>query len=81
MTTILNFVLLILVVASVGFGWLATNRTVALQNTMVLQAQINLQEVKLQALVNDVVNYNQQAKSPEITRMLQILTTKATTNK
>lgn len=77
MTTILNFVLAILVIAAMGLGWLATRRANNLQNAQqgaqLFQAQLALQEAKFQSLVNDVSAYNQQAKSPEITRMLQTL--------
>ena len=73
MTTILNFVLAIIVIACVGFGWLASKRAANVQNMALVQNQVNAQEVRFQGLVNDVSSYNQQAKSPEIARMLQTL--------
>jgi hypothetical protein len=75
-TTILNFVLATLVIICVAFGWLASKRAAEVHGLQYAQAQNNLQELKIQSLVNDVNSFNQQAKSPEIARMLQTLVAK-----
>jgi hypothetical protein len=75
-TTILNFVLATMVIICVVFGWLASKRAAEVHALQIAQNQNSLQEVKVQSLVNDVITFNQQYKSPELTRMLQILLTK-----
>ena len=75
-TTILNCVLATIVIICVICGYLATKRAGQVHGLQIAQAQINLQEYKIQALVNEVNSYNQQAKNPDVTRMLQTLVAK-----
>jgi len=72
-TTVLNFVLAVLVILGVLFALLAMNR--ARNNRLIapIAMQANTKAMMIQSLINDVNAYNAQAKSPEVTRMLQSL--------
>jgi Tfp pilus assembly protein PilO len=72
-TTVLNFVLAMLVILGVAFAILAMKRAAKLRAITPVAMQVNGKMMMVQSLVADVNNYNQQAKSPEITRMLQTL--------
>jgi hypothetical protein len=74
-TTFLNFALVILVIAAVGFAVLAMNRTRDSRANAPLAVQANARAMMIQSLINDVNNYCAQTKSPEVTRMLQSLQT------
>ncbi|MGC9941327.1 MAG: hypothetical protein ABSE48_05795 [Verrucomicrobiota bacterium] len=70
-TTVLNFVLVVLVFASVGFGLLAVWREpkVPVYATVALQDNNNM--MKVNAILNDAVAYNATARNPELARILQ----------
>jgi hypothetical protein len=70
-TTALNFILAVLVILGVVFAIFSIMRTRELRQVTPAAMQINSQMMMIQSLIADVNNYNQQAKSPEITRMLQ----------
>jgi hypothetical protein len=78
-TTVLNFVLAVLVILGVVFALMTMNRQRTLR-----AAQLNLQgemqhlqivNGKAQMLANDVMTYNTKANSPELQRILQAVTT------
>ena len=74
-TTLLNFVLAVLVILCVVFALGSIWRTRDLrQMQMQLQRQIQNNQAKgvvAQALLADVANYNATAKSPELTQLIQ----------
>jgi hypothetical protein len=74
--TVLNFVLAVLVVSGVFFGLMTILRTHEFRALNPLAIQANAKLMMMQSFVNDVGTYNNQVKSPEITRMLQPLLTK-----
>jgi hypothetical protein len=69
--TALNFILAVLVILGVVFALFSIFRARDLRSVAPVAIQVNSRLMLLQSLVNDVNNYNQQAKSPEITRMMQ----------
>jgi len=78
-TTFLNFVLAALVLLGVVFAlfniW-RVHKLRQVQPQAQLQAQAFQQDsLKMQALLNDTIVYNNTAKSPELTQLLQILQT------
>ena len=74
--TILNFVLATTVIAGVVCGYLAITRTHVQRSVAPMVMQVNSRMMMFQSLVNDVNNYNQQAKSAELSRMVQAVTAK-----
>ncbi len=74
-TTVLNFVLAILVILGVLFALLAMNRTRNNRLIAPVAMQANAKAMMIQSLINDVNAYNAQAKSPEVNRILQSLQT------
>ena len=74
-TTVLNFVLAVLVILGVTFGLLAMNRARSNRLVTPVAMQANAKAMMIQSLINDVNAYNAQAKSPEVTRILQTLQT------
>ena len=80
-TTLLNFVLAVLVVAGVVLAYLAMNRTSALRKLQpVMQAQVQSFQIvsgRAQALLGDVITYNTTAKSPELQQIIQSAQTPA----
>lgn len=72
-TTFLNFVLAALVILGVLFAILSMMRTREYRAVTPVAMQANAKAMMVQSLVNDVSAYNAQAKSPEITRILQSL--------
>jgi uncharacterized membrane protein YccC len=77
--TVLNFVLALLVVCGVAFALMSIWRTRDLRAISPIAMQANSKAMMYQSLVNDVGAYNAQAKSPEITRLLQSLQSKPAT--
>jgi hypothetical protein len=73
MTTLLNFVLALLVIAAVGCAYLAIKRTGEQRNLSPITMQVNSKVMMVQSLISDVYNYNQQEKNPDIAKMLQPL--------
>ena len=75
MTTLLNFVLTVLVILSVVFAcfflW-RTHSARALQARLQVEAQATqFASIKIQALLNDVIAYNSTAKSLELAQIIQ----------
>ncbi|HSY19541.1 MAG TPA: hypothetical protein VK815_14465 [Candidatus Acidoferrales bacterium] len=80
-TSLLTFVLAILVVAGVVFAYLTMTRTSALRKMQpILQNQLQSVQVvsgRAQALLGDVITYNNTAKSPELQQIIQFAQTPA----
>ena len=76
-TTVLNIVLAVLVVLGVTFALMAILRTSEMRRLTTSAAQTNMELQRAVGLANDVTAYNQSAKNPELTRILQMLQTKA----
>jgi hypothetical protein len=78
-TTVLNFVLAVLVILGVVFALMSILRTRELrqlQTNLQIRAQISQANfMRVQALAADVVAYNATAKSPELAKILQAATT------
>jgi hypothetical protein len=74
--TVLNLVLAVLVISGVFFGLMTILRTHEFRTLNPVAIQANAKLMMMQSFVNDVSAYNNQVKSPEITRMLQPLLTK-----
>lgn len=70
-TTVLNFVLAVMVILGVVFALLAMSRTRELRQLTVSATIANNNILRAQALANDTAAYNATAKSPELTRILQ----------
>ena len=70
-TTLLNFVLAVLVILGVVFALMTMSRTRDLRQlqSRAQIAQINF--MRAQALANDVMAFNATAKSPELAQILQ----------
>ena len=70
-TTVLNFILAVLVILGVIFASLSIVRTRELRQLQIRAqiAQINF--MRAQALANDVAAYNTTARSAELARILQ----------
>jgi preprotein translocase subunit SecF len=74
--TVLNLVLAVLVISGVFFALWTIQRTREFRELNPVAVQANAKLMMMQSFVNDVNAYNNQVKSPEITRMLQPLMTK-----
>jgi len=70
-TTILNFVLAVLVILGVVFALLAMNRTRELRQLSAYATIANNSMLRAQSLANDTATYNATVKSSELTRILQ----------
>ena len=74
-TTLLNFVLAVLVILSLVFAGFYVYRThVALQLQSKLQTESQMTQAgfqRIQALMNEVVAYNSTAKNPELAQIIQ----------
>jgi hypothetical protein len=70
-TTFLNFVLAALVILGVLFAILSMMRAREYRTITPFAMQANAKAMMMQSLVNDVSAFNAQAKSPELTRILQ----------
>ena len=77
-TTVLNFILAVLVILGVVFALLSIARTREYRAIKPFVIQANSKAMMIQSLDNDVNAYNNQVKSPEITRLLQSLKTPKT---
>jgi hypothetical protein len=74
-TTVLNFILAMLVVLGVVFALLSMKRT---RDFRILSANATLANsalMRAQGLANDTAAFNAAAKSPELTRILQSIQT------
>jgi cell division protein FtsX len=80
-TTLLNFVLAVLVILGVVFALLSMNRVRTLRQItprLQLEAQqVQIGSAKAQALLNDVISYNATARSPELAEIIKIAQTPA----
>lgn len=70
-TTVLNFVLAVMVILGVVFALLAMSRTRELRQLTLNATIANNNIQRAQLLANDTAAYNVAAKSPELTRILQ----------
>ena len=75
-TTLLNFVLALLVIASVVCAYFAMTKTSQLRQLTVNATMANNNMMRMNALLNDVVNYNATAKSPELSKAIAMVPTK-----
>jgi hypothetical protein len=76
-TTVLNFVLAVLVILGVAFALLTMNRTRELRTLSAAALAANNNLMRAQGLANDVAAFNATAKSPELARILQGIQTPA----
>ena len=78
-TTLLGFVLAILVVAGVVFAYMAMTQSSTLRKMQpAVQGEIQrfqMASAKAQSLLNDVIAYNNTAKSPELQQIIQSVQT------
>src|SRR5215471_10248671 len=79
--TALNFILAVVVILGVVFALFSIFRARDLRGIAPVAIQVNSRLMLLQSLVNDVNNYNQQAKSSEITRIMQDFSAQVSTIK
>jgi hypothetical protein len=70
-TTFLNLVLAVLVLAGVLFALLAMSRTREFRQLQLPAAQANAAMMQIQTLANDVALYNQKNPSPELSKLIQ----------
>jgi hypothetical protein len=71
MVTVMNFVLGVLIILGLLFTYLTLTRTRELRSMTLNATAANNNLIRINSLVNDVINYNAQAKSPELTRIVQ----------
>lgn len=80
-TTLLNFVLAVLVILGVAFALMSMSRTRdvrQMQTSLQLEVQkVQASSMKAQALLNDVIAYNTTAKNPELQQIIQAAQTPA----
>jgi hypothetical protein len=72
-TTLLNFILAVLVILGVVFALLSITRTREFRSLTTNATVANNALMRAQALANDAAAYNASAKSPELTRILQAI--------
>jgi len=70
-TTVLNFILAVLVILGVVFALLSITRTREFRSLTTNATLANSALMRAQGLANDAAAYNVAAKSPELTRILQ----------
>ncbi len=70
-TTILNFILAMLVILGVVFALLSMTRTREFRMLSANATLANSALLRAQGLANDTAAFNAAAKSPELTRILQ----------
>jgi len=70
-TTVLNFILAVLVLLGVVFALLSITRTREFRQSTANATLANNALMRAQGLANDTAAYNVSAKSPELTRILQ----------
>lgn len=80
-TTLLNFVLAVLVILGVVFALMTMSRTRDLRQLSLNAATANNNIMRVNALMNDVVAYNATAKSPELAQAIALLQPKPATAK
>jgi hypothetical protein len=78
-TTLLNFVLAVLVILGVVFALMSMSRTRELRTLSLNAAAANNNIMRVNALLNDVVNYNATAKAPELAKAIALLQPKTIT--
>jgi hypothetical protein len=69
-TTVLNFVLAVMVILGVTFALMAMAKTRELRQLTLNATIANNTIMRAASLANDTAAYNVQAKSPELTRIL-----------
>ncbi len=79
MTTALNFVLAVLAILCVIFTLWTILRTSEMRGLAANAATANALLMRAQGLANDANAFNQTAKNPELTRILQSVQPKAAT--
>jgi hypothetical protein len=72
-TTLLNFILAVLVILGVVFALLSITRTREFRSLTTNATVANNALMRAQSLANDAAAYNASAKSPELTRILQAI--------
>jgi type II secretory pathway pseudopilin PulG len=77
-TTVLNFILAVLVLFGVVFALLSITRARELRQLTANATLANNALMRAQSLANDVAGYNVTAKSPELARILQTIQAKPT---
>jgi hypothetical protein len=70
-TTVLNFILAVLVILGVVFALLSMTRAREFKMLSTNATLANNALMRAQGLANDTAAYNASAKSPELTRLLQ----------
>ncbi len=76
-TTLLNFVLAVLVILGVVFAWFDITRQRQLRNLSNTATLANSNIMRVNSLVNEVAVYNNTAKAPELTKAIATLQAKA----
>jgi hypothetical protein len=71
LTTVLNFVLAVLVILGVMFALMVILRTSEMRRLNAGAVIANTELMRAQGLVNDANAFNQTAKNPDLTRILQ----------
>jgi hypothetical protein len=71
MVTVMNFVLGVLIILSLLFTYLTLSRTRELRSLTLTATVDNNNLIRANSLLTDVINYNAQAKSPELARIVQ----------
>jgi len=80
-TTVLNFILAMLVLLGVVFALLSMKRTRDFRMLSANATLANSALMRAQGLANDTAAFNAAAKSPELTRILQAIQPKPATTK
>jgi hypothetical protein len=78
-TTLLNFVLAVLVILGVVFALMTMSRTRELRQLTITAAATKNNIMQLNGLLNDVAIYNSKVNSPELTRAMALLQPKTIT--
>ncbi|HEX7652485.1 MAG TPA: hypothetical protein VF607_03195 [Verrucomicrobiae bacterium] len=78
-TTFLNFVLIVMVVTCLAVTYFTIHNIHELRGMQAAMTQVNSKAMMAQSLVNDVANFNAQAKNPDLAKILQSVTAKAPT--
>ena len=78
-TTLLNFILAVLVILGVVFALLSITRTREFRQLTTNATIANTALMRAQGLANDAAAFNVSAKSPELTRILQSVQPKTAT--
>jgi len=81
MTTVLNFVLAVLVILGVMFALMAIFRTSEMRRLNASAALANTELLRAQGLANDANAFNQTAKNPDLARILQSVQPRTAINK